>query len=74
MENQLYEKTLKLDERMELHKLRNENVNLKSSIVKQNKYITTLENKLIDNGLAVRKPKNEIKVQKNKSKTYDLER
>lgn len=26
---------------------------------------------LIDNGLAVRKPKNKIKVQKNKSKTYD---
>ena len=59
---------------MELYKLRNENVNLKSSIVKQNKYIATLENKLIDNGLAVRKPKEEIKIQKNKSKTYDLER
>ena len=74
LENQLYEKTLKLDERMELHKLRNENVNLKSSIVKQNKYIATLEDKLIDNGLAIRKPKNEIKVQKIKSKTFDLER
>lgn len=69
LENQLYEKTLKLDERIELHKLRNENINLRSSIVKQNKYINKLENKLIDNGLAVRKLKEEIK-----SKNYNLER
>lgn len=72
LENQLYEKTLNLDERMELYKLRNENVNLKSSIVKQNKYIATLENKLIDNGLAVRKPKKEIKIQKNKLKSHEI--
>ena len=31
-----------------------------------------LENKLIDNGLEVRKPKKEIKIQKNKLKSHEI--
>ena len=76
LENELSKKTLSLDERLEFHKLKSENKDLKNTISKANKIIGSMSKEFQNEFL---KAKKEIenstqKYSKIKSKTFDLER
>ena len=76
LESELYKKTLGIDERLQLHKLKSENKDLKNTISKANKIIGSMSKEFQNEFLKVKKEfeKPIEKAPKIKFKTYDLER
>lgn len=76
LESELDKKTLGIDERLQLNKLKSENKDLKNTISKANKIIGSMSKEFQNEFLKAKKEFEQPiqKTPKNKSKTYDLER